>query len=63
VILTGFLGNPSRDLRVAAVRSLRDICDPVALEALRRQRDVPSELPQVVRAIEEAIEAIEQCAQ
>lgn len=60
-LLADFLDDPSRDIRVAAARALRDLCDRAALEPLRRQRDTTGEVPQVVHAIDEAIAAIQQC--
>jgi HEAT repeat protein len=59
--LADFLDDPSRDLRVAAARALRDLCDPAAIEPLRRQRDAPDEVAQVIHAVEEALAAIQQC--
>jgi HEAT repeat protein len=62
-LLADFLDDSSRDIRVAAARALRDICDPAAIEPLRRQRDAQNEVPQVVHAIEEALAALQQCGQ
>lgn len=60
-LLADFLDDPSRDLRVAAIRALRDLCDPAAIEPLERQRDAEGEVAQVIRAIEGALEALGQC--
>jgi HEAT repeat protein len=34
-LLLGFVDDPSRDIRVAAVRALRDLCNPAAIQPLR----------------------------
>lgn len=66
-LLLGFLDDPSRDVRVAAVRALRDLCNPAAIQPLRdRLRTEPSRQPlepveQVRKAIEVAIEVLGQC--
>jgi HEAT repeat protein len=58
--LIGFLGDGSRDLRVAAVRALRDLCDPAALAPLQQRRPMETVL-QVSRAIDEALLVLGQC--
>jgi HEAT repeats len=64
--LVAFLSDGSRDLRVAAVRALRDLCDPAAMEPLqRRRRDAYGQeverVKQVQLAIDEALTALAQC--
>jgi HEAT repeat protein len=67
--LLSFLDDPSRDIRVAAVRALRDRCIPTAIQPLRdRLRSGPSRVPvetveQVRKAIEVAIDVLGQCGQ
>jgi HEAT repeat protein len=63
-ILTGFLGDDSRDLRVAAARALRDLCDPAALGALEarlQEEEQPGGVGQVRKALREAIQVVQQC--
>jgi hypothetical protein len=59
-VLTGFLADPSRDIRLAAVRAFRDLCDPAALSILAQRSD-PVE--QVRVAILEAVEVLRTCGQ
>jgi HEAT repeat protein len=59
-LLLGFLRDPSRDIRVAAARALRDLCDPDAIGALQQQRAM-ERVVQVRKTIDEALEAIAQC--
>ncbi|HWU89605.1 MAG TPA: HEAT repeat domain-containing protein [Kofleriaceae bacterium] len=59
-LLLSFLGNASRDLRVAAARAMRDLCDPAALPALQLRLGV-DESQQVKLAISQAVQALEQC--
>lgn len=61
VFLADFLDDPSRDLRVAAARALRDLCDPAAIDPLQRQLAAPNEVAQVIHAVEEALAALQQC--
>ncbi|HWO25951.1 MAG TPA: HEAT repeat domain-containing protein [Kofleriaceae bacterium] len=64
--LVAFLSDGSRDLRVAAIRALRDLCDPAAIEPLRRRlidgngRPVET-VKQVQLAIDEALTTLAQC--
>lgn len=60
-LLVGFLGDGSRDIRVAAVRALRDLCDPAAIEPLEQRKVIPTEVAQVKKAIDEALAVLEQC--
>jgi HEAT repeat protein len=57
-LLVGFLKDGSRDIRVAAVRALRDLCDPAAIGPLELHRD---EVKQVQMAITEALTVLQQC--
>lgn len=57
----GFLDHESRDVRVAAVRVLRDLCDPKAIDPLRARGAISTEVTQVRQAIIEALEVLEQC--
>ena len=59
-LLLGFLQHASRDLRVAATRALRDLCDPAALPALRLRFAI-DESQQVKLAIAQAVEVLQQC--
>lgn len=59
-LLAGFLGDGSRDIRVAAARALRDLCDPAAKTALE-QRKFVEQVAQVRYAIDEALAVLEQC--
>jgi HEAT repeat protein len=64
--LAAFLNDSSRDLRVAAARALRDLCDPAAMEPLRRRRtdaygQPVEQVKQVQIAIDEALAALAQC--
>jgi HEAT repeat protein len=58
--LVGFLSDESRDLRVAAARALRDLCEPAGRIALT-QRLLEESVGQVKKAIEDALLAFEQC--
>ena len=58
--LVGFLGDGSRDLRVAAARALRDLCDPAAIAPLRQRRDV-EQVAQVRHALDEALAVLAEC--
>ncbi len=60
-LLVGYLADGSRDLRVAAVRALRDLCNPAAIGPLRQRRLVPAEVDQVKLAIDEALAVLAQC--
>lgn len=60
-LLVGLLGNDSRDIRVAAVRALRDLCDPAAIGPLQLRRVIPTEVDQVKKAIDEALAVLPQC--
>ena len=60
-LLVGYLAHESRDLRVAAVRALRDLCDPAAIGPLQQRRLLPTEVAQVKQAIDEALGVIAQC--
>jgi HEAT repeat protein len=60
-ILVGFLNDKSRDLRVAAARALRDLCNPAAIGPLQARQNVES-VAQVRDAISEALAAFAQCA-
>lgn len=60
-LLIGYLAHGSRDLRVAAVRALRDLCDPAAIGPLQQRRLLPTEVAQVKQAIDEALDVIAQC--
>jgi hypothetical protein len=60
-LLVGYLAHDSRDLRVAAVRALRDLCDPAAIGPLQQRRLLPTEVGQVKQAIDEALGALAQC--
>lgn len=64
--LARFLNDSSRDLRVAAARALRDLCDPAAMMPLQQRRTTELGLPreqvvQVQIAIDEAMAALAQC--
>ena len=59
-LLLGFLRDTSRDIRVAAARALRDLCNPDAIGALQQQRTL-ERVVQVRKTIDEALEAIAQC--
>jgi len=59
-LLLGFLNHSSRDLRVASVRAMRDLCDPAALPDLKRRFAV-DESQQVRLAIAQTVEVLEQC--
>ncbi len=61
-ILAAFLRDDSRDLRVAAARALRDLCDPAAMPDLAQRRAVES-IGQVKKAIDEALLVLGQCGQ
>jgi HEAT repeat protein len=52
--LIGFLSDASRDIRVAAARALRDLCNPAAMAPLQQRRAV-ERVVQVRIAIDEAI--------
>jgi HEAT repeat protein len=60
--LVAFLNDGSRDIRVAAVRALRDLCDPAAMQPLRdHARLWPLEVEQVKLAITDALSVLSQC--
>jgi hypothetical protein len=64
--LAAFLNDSSRDLRVAAARALRDLCDPAAMAPLRARRTDAyghpvEQVKQVQLAIDEALAALAQC--
>jgi len=59
-LLAGFLGDGSRDIRVAAARALRDLCATTAKTALE-QRKSSEQVAQVRHAIDEALDVIAQC--
>ena len=64
--LVAFLSDGSRDLRVAAIRALRDLCDPAAIVPLRRRLKDENGHPvetvkQVQLAIDEALATLAQC--
>ena len=59
-LLIGFLGDRSRDIRVAAARALRDLCDPAAIGPLQHRQNVES-VAQVRKAISEALTVLAQC--
>jgi hypothetical protein len=59
-LLAGFLGDGSRDIRVAAARALRDLGDPAAKDALCQRRNVEP-IAQVLYAIDEAMDVLGQC--
>jgi len=62
VRLASFLDDASRDIRVAAVRALRDLCDPAAMQPLLdHARGWPHEVDQVKLAITEALSVLSQC--
>jgi HEAT repeat protein len=59
--LTGLLAHPSRDIRAATARALRDLCNPQAITPLRTRYS--SEMTdQVKLAISEALRILGQCA-
>ena len=58
--LVGFLSDGSRDIRVAAARALRDLCDPAAIAPLQ-QRRATEHVDQVRFAIVEALAILAQC--
>jgi len=61
-LLTGLLDHPSRDIRAATARALRDLCNNQASTALRvRYTAEPTE--QVKLAISEALRILQQCGQ
>lgn len=60
--LAAFLNDGSRDIRVAAARALRDLCDPAAMQDLQNHaRTWPQEVEQVTQAIHEALSVLSQC--
>jgi len=59
-LLAGFLNDGSRDLRVAATRALRDLCDPAAMPPLRTRRSI-EQVAQVIHAIDDALSVLAQC--
>jgi len=61
--LVPFLDNPSRDIRVATARALRDLCDSRAISPLRARNQVATEVPQVKVAIDNALRDLAQCSQ
>lgn len=59
--LLPFLSHPSRDLRVSAVRALRDLCHQGAVDPLRARLEVELVL-QVQYAISAALEVLDNCS-
>lgn len=60
-ILAPLLEDPSRDIRAAAARGLRDLCNPQAITPLReRYNSEPTD--QVKLAISEALRILAQCS-
>jgi hypothetical protein len=57
----GLLDHPSRDIRAATARALRDICNPSAITPLRVRYTAES-TEQVKLAISEALRVLGQCA-
>jgi hypothetical protein len=57
----GLLDHPSRDIRAATARALRDICNPSAITPLRVRYTAES-TEQVKLAISEALRILGQCA-
>ena len=60
-VLTPLLSNPSRDIRAATARALRDLCNTQAISALR-ERYNPEPTLQVKLAISEALRILDQCS-
>jgi HEAT repeat protein len=59
--LVPLLDHPSRDIRAATARALRDLCNPDAIQPLR-VRHTAENTEQVKLAISEAIRILGQCA-
>jgi HEAT repeat protein len=59
-ILVGFLGDGSRDIRTAAARALRDLCNPAAIAALQARQLVEG-IQQVKLAINDALDVLGRC--
>jgi len=59
--LTPLLANPSRDIRAATARALRDLCNAQAITPLRARYAIES-TDQVKLAISEALRILAQCA-
>jgi HEAT repeat protein len=60
--LVAFLGHPSRDIRYATARALRDLCIQTAITPLRNRYDEET-VPQVSLAISAALGDLAQCSQ
>jgi hypothetical protein len=60
-ILVPLLEHPSRDIRAATARALRDLCNPVAKNSLSNRYNSEMTL-QVRLAISEALRILEQCS-
>jgi hypothetical protein len=59
---SSLLDHPSRDIRAATARALRDLCNPQAIAPLRMRYSAPLETDQVKLAISEALRILDQCA-
>lgn len=60
-LLVPFLDNASRDIRAAAARGLRDLCDPQAIVPLRARLNIET-VAQVEVAIEAALRDLGPCS-
>lgn len=60
-LLVPFLDHPSRDIRFATARALRELCIPTAITPLRNRYDVES-IAQVRLAISAALGDLAQCS-
>lgn len=61
-VLVSLLDHPSRDIRAATARSLRDLCNAQAIAPLRVRYTVEP-IEQVKRAISDALRILGQCSQ
>lgn len=59
--LVALLDHPSRDIRAATARALRDLCNSSAIVPLRTRYQHAGEVEQVKLAISEALRILDQC--